>query len=204
MSEQIGGLVDAYFDSLREIEDKAQQVLEGNVEQPSYTQLLVLDQNKRVQKLSSEVSELIREDCRPDFDAPRFIGEAADVLYSLEVMVASQGLRIARVVNLLASDCTSHNPELQMPNELPTDKATLWGMLGAAEKQVVAEDSLGGLNEERFLGAVTATATLTNALLVGRGMTIGPVIEELVFRNRTSQHKDKLRKLNCDANGRME
>ena len=89
-----------YLRSLATISSRAQRVLSG-MEPQSYSEKLLGDQNERIKKFGSETAELIREECR-QFDELSFIGEAADVLYSLELMVAARGLSFNAVLNELA------------------------------------------------------------------------------------------------------
>lgn len=93
--------ITGYLGSLDTIAGR-QARLEAGEEPATYTQRLLADQNKRLQKLGSETVELVREDCRPDFDADRFVGEAADVMYAIEVVVAARGLSFGLVLNELA------------------------------------------------------------------------------------------------------
>ncbi len=93
--------VPGYLASLATLEERAARLRVG--EPPAtYTQELMADQNKRVKKLGSESAELVREECRPDFDPERLLGEAADLTYAVEVMVSSRGLPFASVLNELA------------------------------------------------------------------------------------------------------
>lgn len=90
-----------YLNSIEVIAEKAKRIREG--EEPStYTEWLLADDNKRIKKISSEVGELIREVCRPDFDQGRFVGEAADVLYALETVVMAEGVEFIEVFDELA------------------------------------------------------------------------------------------------------
>jgi phosphoribosyl-ATP pyrophosphohydrolase len=93
--------VESYLASLDTIAARAQPVLAGETP-TTYTQKLLADQNKRVQKLGTEAVELVREDCRPDFDEERFTGEAADTVYAVEVICAARGVAFVNVLNELA------------------------------------------------------------------------------------------------------
>lgn len=92
--------VTGYLASLATIVARAAALQSGQAAE-SYTQQLLADQNKRIKKLGTETVELVREECRPDFDAERFLSEAADLVYSTEVMVAARGLPFVSVLNEL-------------------------------------------------------------------------------------------------------
>jgi phosphoribosyl-ATP pyrophosphohydrolase/phosphoribosyl-AMP cyclohydrolase len=94
-------LMAAYAESLEVIEGRAQGLAAGK--QPeTYTEKLLADQNERIKKLGSEAAELVREECRPDFDADRFIGEAADLVYAVQVAVVAKGQSFLLVLGELA------------------------------------------------------------------------------------------------------
>ncbi len=108
MSEQWTELdLDGYLASLETIAERAEGIRAGK-EPATYTEELLADQNKRLQKLGSETIELAREECRPDFDEGRFRGEAADVVYAVEVICAARGVAFVTVLNELAR---RNNPE---------------------------------------------------------------------------------------------
>ena len=93
--------IEGYLASLATIKRRQERLLLGNIPQ-TYTESLLADQNKRVKKLGSETVELVREECRPDFDTPRFLNEAADLVYSTEVLVIARDLSFISVLNELA------------------------------------------------------------------------------------------------------
>lgn len=93
--------ITGYLGSLDTIAGRMVRLDAGEVPE-TYTQRLLADQNKRIQKLGSETVEIVREECRPDFSEERFVGEAADVMYALEVMVTARGLSFGAVLNELA------------------------------------------------------------------------------------------------------
>ena len=66
----------------------------------TYTQALMVDQNARVKKLGTEAVEFVREDNIVSFSPVNdsLIGEAADLVYSAEVMVASRDLEWRNVL----------------------------------------------------------------------------------------------------------
>lgn len=90
-----------YLSSLDTIAGRMARLQAGE-ESQTYTQGLLADQNKRLQKLGCEAIELAREECRPDFSQDRFVGEAADVVYAVEVLIAARGLSFGLVLNELA------------------------------------------------------------------------------------------------------
>lgn len=103
-------LMTAYSRSLEVIEGRAKGLAAGKTPD-TYTERLLADQNERVKKLGSETVELVREECRPDFDPNRFIGEAADLVYAVEVLVAARGLSFALVLDELACRNVPYNGE---------------------------------------------------------------------------------------------
>jgi phosphoribosyl-AMP cyclohydrolase / phosphoribosyl-ATP pyrophosphohydrolase len=90
-----------YLGSLETIASRYDSLQAGEAA-TTYTQKLLVDQNARVKKLGTEAVELVREECRPDFNQDAFIGEAADLVYAAEVMVAARGIPFAAVLNELA------------------------------------------------------------------------------------------------------
>lgn len=96
--EEVRADFPGYADSLATITERADRLAAGEPAK-TYTQKLLADQNRRVQKLGSEMVELVREECRPDFDENRFVGEGADLLYGLEVVFAARNVPFARVIN---------------------------------------------------------------------------------------------------------
>jgi len=69
----------------------------------TYTERLLSNENELVKKLSSETGELIREVCRADFDADRFISEAADSVYAVEAACEAKNISFIWVLNELAN-----------------------------------------------------------------------------------------------------
>jgi len=91
-----------YLASLQTIMQRKQALVDGKLP-TTYTEQLLDDVNERVKKLSSESGELVREMCRPDFGRQRFIGEASDLVYAVEVACAAQGISFIQVLNELAN-----------------------------------------------------------------------------------------------------
>lgn len=94
--------ITGYLASLQTILRRSQDLSAGRPPE-TYTERLLYDVNEQVKKLSSESGELVREMCRPDFGRQRFIGEASDLVYAVEVACAAQGISFVNVLNELAN-----------------------------------------------------------------------------------------------------
>lgn len=174
--------IEAYSRVIRTVEGKAEAILAGK-EPETYTEILLADQNKRVQKLSSEVSEFVREDCRPDFDRTRFIGEGADTIYSLQVMVAARGLSFFNVMTVMRTEREAGRPSEEQLTMLLGNKPFLLRSLGASATGLVVEECRPDFDALEFLTEAANTLCLTGLVLSARGMTVEPAVDELVRRN---------------------
>lgn len=79
--------------------ERAQQAKSST--KTTYTLELMRDQNKRIKKLGEEFSELLQALLRPVKDRNEIVSEAADLLYSIEVSLALEGISI---IDLLVED----------------------------------------------------------------------------------------------------
>ncbi|HWB39496.1 MAG TPA: phosphoribosyl-ATP diphosphatase [Candidatus Saccharimonadales bacterium] len=93
---------EAYLTSVDVIYDKVVAVRTGTQEAESYTEILGADDNNICKKVGSEEAEFQRELFRPDFDADRCTGEAADLVYAVTVALASRGISMRAVFAVLA------------------------------------------------------------------------------------------------------
>ncbi len=94
-------ILSRYAASLETIAGRCSGLQAGKVPE-TYTEKLLADQNARVKKIGSEAVELVREECRPDFDPERFVGEAADMVYAVTVALGARGLSMMAVYDELA------------------------------------------------------------------------------------------------------
>jgi len=178
--------IEGYVATILAIEARAEAVRSGKVPE-TYTEKLMADQNERIKKLSSETGELVREDCRPDFDFDRFIGEMADFYYSLEVMIAARGLSFASVGlqrSRLYVELQSSEPE--MIDELLANRPLRWQSLGSAAMRVVTDECRPDFDGNRFVYSAANALLMSDFMMLERDLTPEPVMDELIRRNQAT------------------
>lgn len=175
--------IEGYIASVQTIESKARDIWAGK-DPETYTEILLSDQNKRIQKLACEVGELVREECRPDFDKDRFIGEAADTVYALEVMVAARGLSIFDAMRLVIRESRNGRPtEEQMRCYLAPDNIFLIRSLGGSATGLILAECAEDFSPERMIAETANCLVLTNILISRRGFDSDLIRDELAQRN---------------------
>lgn len=178
--------IEGYVASILTIEERAAAVRSGKPPE-TYTEKLMASQNERVKKLSSETGELIREDSRPDFDFDRFIAEMADFYYSLEVMIAARGLSFASVGlqrSRIYVEVQAADPD--MIDELLTNRPLRWQSLGSAAMRVVSDECGPDFDEDRFVYSTANALLMSDFMMLERGLTPEPVMDELIRRNQAT------------------
>lgn len=172
-----------YANSLATIDARAAAIRNGKMPE-TYTELLLADQNKRVQKLCSEVGELVREDIRRDYDESRFVGEAADVVYSLEVVAAARQVPFLGIFAKINTTFAQGTSEWQELTGQLTSRYMLAKLLGAAATGVVAQECRPEFDAKDFAAESAALLYLVGFALQSRGLSYQLVFDELADRNR--------------------
>lgn len=206
-----------YYETLSAIEGRAVTLPDTDPADYSYTQRLLADQNERVKKLGSETVEFVREDAKPELDRTAFVGEAADLVYSVEVMVAAHGLQYRRVLDELGSRAGSFGvggyprwsllrypasimdlrrraeaireggPATTDAERLLTDPDGRVERLGSDVMGLVVAEVWPDVPEYDFLGKAADVVYDTTIMVTARGVPFSDVIDELIYRNKAAQ-----------------
>jgi phosphoribosyl-ATP pyrophosphohydrolase len=176
----------AYEASLETIEERAQNVRDGQ-EPSTYVERLMADPNMRRKKLSEEVAELIVESVRPDFNPVTFVGEAADTIFSAEVMMIARGGDFLEILSLMETFKVLGQPPEEKRAFLRQNPEELARALGGTAAALVMDDSRAEFQQGRFYEGVTGVVALTEIVMESQGMTLQPVFDELALRNIPAQ-----------------
>jgi phosphoribosyl-ATP pyrophosphohydrolase len=177
---------EGYEASLETIKQRAQNVRDGQ-EPSTYVERLMADPNKRRKKLGEEVAELISENVRPNFNPVTFVGEAADTIFSAEVMAIARDADFLEILSLMETFKTLGQPPEEKRAFLRQNPEELTRTLGGTAAVLVMDDSRTEFQTGRFLAGVTGVVALTELVMESRGMTLQPVFAELAVRNIPAQ-----------------
>lgn len=179
-----------YVTSVRTIETKGRAIRDEQ-SPATYTERLLADQNARIKKLGSEVMELIREDSSPEPDMQQFVGEAADTVYSVEVMLAARGVSIAKTIKALAlywdNTVRTVPAERERMVDMLADQELRAKQLSSAAGLLVAAECAPEFEQQSLVIGAMGVLNVTGVMMQARGMTMAPVFAELGARNASAE-----------------
>lgn len=179
--------------SVRTIEAKGNAIREGQVP-ATYTERLLADQNARVKKLGSEVMELIREDSIPQPSLRPFVEEAADTVYSVEVILAARGVSIAKTLSALAlywdNAVRTMPAERERIADMLTDQELRAKQLSSAAGFLVVAECSPEFEQQSLVIGAMGVLNVTGVMMQARGINMAPVFAELGARNTSPMQGD--------------